>query len=495
MRRRFVAALLLGSASAPLVAFGCSLGLDASLIGADGGALVDGSTPPVDGVAPDALIDGAPPKPDPGACAQDSDCKSTSACVKAAHCDPDSKLCVYDVCTSQACQASSCDTQGTTCSVPAAYNFHATSFKVVLGGVGCGSPSRCFAAAYPFVFVGTTNGVIAYQVGDPTNSAPPPVPVTGLPFLPQHIVANGRRVYFIGNVVGSGPSYHLAIAWLDVPGNPFITAFAAKTSFVTYPRDVVSNAFAGTAGGLFLEYGDAAKAFPSVLLSAPIVDSSSIALFPTPGIATNASIVAASGSRFITYRWDGSNTGYNALFSFENGAGTANAQNGGEQQATAMGEVYPQGFFATGAGGSVLWSAPQVIVPDGGPATTISARMTWLVADAKATTFDESAHVDVEPYSNPNNGYGISAAGPMAVMDPKTALVLAASKDNLQQTSVQVASRALTPPALLAGRRYVLPVDVYHSAAAASGGFGYVLVQDDQLNQSATVHVFAPACQ
>ena len=160
-----------------------------------------------------------------------------------------------------------------------------------------------------------------------------------------------------------------------------------------------------------------------------------------------------------------------------------------------MGEVYPQGFFAHGTDGSVLWSAPQVSTPDGGTATTISARMTWLVADGKATSFDESAHVDVESYAFPSNAYGISAAGPMAVLDPKTALVLAASKDNLQQTSVQVASRALMPPALLAGRRYVLPVDVYHAGAQASGGFGYVLAHDDQLNQSATVHIFAPACQ
>ena len=495
MRRWIVGALALVISSAPLFAFGCSLGLDESLIGAEGGAPVDGSTPPADGSSPDALGDGAQPKPGPGACAQDTDCKLTGACVKAARCDKDSHLCMYDVCTTQACQASSCDTQGTTCSVPAAYNFHATSFKVVLGGVGCGSPSRCFAAAYPFVFVGTTNGVIAYQVGDPTNSAPSPVPVTGLPFLPQQIVSNGRRVYFVGNVVGSGPSYHLAVAWLDVPGDPFVTAFDANTAFVSYPRDVVSGAFAAAGGGLFLGYADASKAFPSVLVNAPIQDSSSLSLFPEPGIATGASIAAASGTRLVTFRWDGANTGYVGLFSFETGAGTANAQNGGEQPATAMGEIYPQGFIAQGVDGSLLFSAPQVSTPDGGAFTTISARMTWLVADGMATTFDATAHVDVESYAFPNNGYGISAAGPMAVIDPTTALVLAASKDNLQQTSVQVASRTLTPPALLAGRRYVLPVDVNHAGAAGSGGFGYVLAQDDQMNQSATVHIFAPACQ
>ena len=52
----------------------------------------------------------------------------------------------------------------------------------------------------------------------------------------------------------------------------------------------------------------------------------------------------------------------------------------------------------------------------------------------------------------------------------------------------------MLPASLLAGHRYVLPVDINHVGAAASGAFAYVLAQDDVMNQSATVHVFSPSC-
>ena len=52
----------------------------------------------------------------------------------------------------------------------------------------------------------------------------------------------------------------------------------------------------------------------------------------------------------------------------------------------------------------------------------------------------------------------------------------------------------MLPASLLPGRRYVLPVDVNHVGAAASGAFAYALAADDMMNQSATVHVFAPSC-
>src|SRR2546430_38638 len=92
----------IAGAGGALVAVGCSLGLDESKIGTfDGGGgggedgAIGGDGATVDG----AGGDGGNPQPGPGACNVDSDCKSTSACVKAAHCDPDSKLCIYDVCT------------------------------------------------------------------------------------------------------------------------------------------------------------------------------------------------------------------------------------------------------------------------------------------------------------------------------------------------------------------------------------------------------------
>ncbi len=484
-------------AIAGIIVAGCSLGLDASLIGAgtDGGT-AGGDGSPDDGAGGgDGNGDHATQLPPPGFCNQDSDCKITSACVKTTHCDLAIHLCAVDVCPVASCQSAACDTMANTCSVPASFGFHASSFKVTTGGVGCGgNPSRCFAAAYPFVFVGTTNGVVAYQVGDPANSAPPVVPVGGVPFLPSRIVASGRRIYFIGNVVGSGPTYHLAIASLDVPQNPFVTAFSAKTVFVGYPQPSVPEVFPSSDGAIFLVHPDSAKAWPTVLVNAPIQDSTSISLLASPGIAMGASVQAASGARLVTYHWANVTSGYLASFSFENGAGTSNAQNAGEVTATDMGTVYPQGFFAQGGDGSLLWAAPVTNTPDGGTFNTAVARMTWLVADAKATAFTETVKIDVETYQPPI-GYGSSVAGPMAWIDANTALVIAAAKqDPTKQASVQVASRTMLPASLLPGRRYVLPVDVNSVGAASSGTYAYALAADDMMNQSATVHIFAPQC-
>src|SRR5450432_2737983 len=104
--------------------------------------------------------------------------------------------------------------------VATAYNFHAGNFHVSLGSAGCGGGGggarRCFAAVYPFVFIGTTNGVVAYPVDNPTNGTPVSIPVAGLPFFPTFVVTSGTTIYFVGAVAGTGPDYKIPIASLAV---------------------------------------------------------------------------------------------------------------------------------------------------------------------------------------------------------------------------------------------------------------------------------------
>ncbi len=496
--RRIALALAAFVATSSIVAAGCSLGLDSSLIGkgVDGGGGGDDASAPVeaggDGAKSEASVDGATAIL-PGDCTTDADCSSTNACVKSTKCDTTNHVCVFDVCPVAACMAAVCDGNTMSCSAPSTYGYHSGSFTVGVGGVGCGSASRCFAAQYPYVFVGTTNGVVAYRVDDPTDSGPIPVPVDGLPFLPAEMVSTGRRIYFVGNVVGSGPTYHVPVAWVDVPQNPFLTQFNATSVFVGYGQSSWSNLFAGATGSVFLVNGDASQAFPTAVLTAPVADSSTLSISSSPDVAAGANPVAASGSRLVTYRYLGDPSDL-AAFSFETGAGTSSAQNGGEQMTTAMGPTVPEGFLAQGPDGSLLWDAPTATIVDGGPNTTATARMTWLLASATATTFDASAHVDVESYAAMPLGFGAAVAGPMAWIDTNTALVTASAPEDTAQTSVQIATRAMLPPTILASHRYVVPVDVGHIGAASSNGFGYVLVQDDPMNATATIHVFSPGC-
>ncbi|HEY8072886.1 MAG TPA: hypothetical protein VIF62_02220, partial [Labilithrix sp.] len=356
----------------------------------------------------------------------------------------------------------------------------------------------CLAAAYPFVFVGTTNGVVAYAVNDPSNGAVPPIPVTGVPFLPNQITAMGSRVYFVGAVSGTGPTYRAPIAWIDVPADPLATGLEASTSFASLSVASLNAAWAGTDGSLFLVDYDATRSFPSGNATAPVKDGAAVSFFPSPAVPSGGVPVAVSGSRLVVARWQSQTTPFQTYFSFETGAATASAQNSGEQATyTQIGPTSPQGAYAQGPDGSLLWNTGAIVVDDAGATDTATVRLAWLVASGTTSQFDASANVDIEIYGSPVP-IGTAVVGPVAWVDGNTALVLAAADGTLGngtggQTSVQVAVR--TPkPALASGRRYVVAANVQQVGAASSGGFGYVLAADAAGATTCTLHVFAPAC-
>jgi hypothetical protein len=382
------------------------------------------------------------------------------------------------------------------CGAPQPVKFRAAQFKVGAGNVGCGGGGagarRCLAAVHPFLFVGTTNGVVAYGIADPTSTAPTPIPVGGVPFVPQHVVASGSRVYFVGPVAGSGP-YKVAIAWLTVPPDPFTTKLLASSAFVSVAQSSIDTVLAGPKGGLFLVQQNAMAAFPAARAAAPLADLGTLDFFPSPGIPSGATVVTASEERLVTRRVV-TNMGvpYAQLFSFENGAGTAGAQNGGEQNvATAM-AAYPPEHFAQGPGGAVAWHASGVVYPDGGGANVQSTRVSWLVESGTATTFAAQPKVEVETYPFAQ-GLGSDLAGPLAFLDADRLLVLSAAATNTAQTAVQLVTR--TPmPAVVPNRRFVLPFAPSALAAAASGPYGYVLTPEPSLGAGPQVHVFAAGC-
>src|SRR5579859_5315689 len=341
---------------------GCSLGLDASLI--DASPPGDDVAPvpeagadapaPVDADAHPAPTDG-PPSVDAGACSKDSDCATAAApagaCVTASKCDPTWHVCMLTTCPTQACHAAVCNLASQQCSVPTSYGFEATKFTVGYGGVGAGV-RYSIAAAWPFVFVLTTNGVVAYDVVDPSDASPPLVAVHGVPFLPIAVVAVGRRVYFVRGTEGTGPSYREAVAWLDVPQNPLLTTLTAQSAFVTTPADGVDAVLTNGVDGLFVAY--AGNLEPTAKLVPPIDDTTVLKPVANAGLASGASLWASSGSRLLAYRYDpGSN---NPFLAIVNAAATPGAQTTTEVQLDAYGPLADQRFFATGDDGSVLWS-------------------------------------------------------------------------------------------------------------------------------------------
>jgi len=481
MRARFAFGLLVACGGVAAAVAACSLGLDEAKIGGvDGG--IDALPPGDGGSDADAA--------NPVACQNDPDCKPANACLTG-KCDKTRGICLYDLCPAAACKASVCDSNTKTCSVPTTYGFHAGSFKVTSGAVGCGGGGagarRCFAAVYPFVFVGTTNGVVAYSVADPTEAAPAALPVAGLPFFPQSIVASGSRVYFVGAVVGN---FKVPLAWVDVPGDPTVAKLSATTVFNSLQLPSIDSVFPDTTGGIYLVNNNASKSFPAAHVTAPLKDLDALTFFATAGLPAGAAPFAASGTRLVTYRQEpGPN--WAANFRFEPNAATGSAQNSGETSLVpSFGNSYGPSYFAHGTDGSLLFTSGSISVPDGGPNTLNASRLGWIIEDAGATKIEATAKVDVEKYGT-NPGVGADVTGPVAWLDAKRALVLAASAGNLAQTAVQLATRD-PQPAMVPTRRFVLPFVPSLLAATASNGFGYVLVPDAP--DSATVHTFGTGC-
>jgi|CZKU01.1.fsa_nt_gi hypothetical protein len=508
--RRWVfalAPLLAAGGAVGAVGPGCSLELDRSLMNA-GGSLRPGDGGTSVAVAdagtmtpPDASVNNGGAVPAATVtCASDSDCAASTvgnACVTAARCDPTYHVCMLDVCDAGACAVASCDLLAKQCAAATPLNFTISVFGVVSGGVGGMAPAYAMAAAYPFLFLLTTNGVMAYDVANPTGNAPSMVTVNGLPFIPDAIVASGRRVYFVSGVQGDGPTYREAIAWIDVPGNPFLPALQASTAFIWTTQSSLADVFVGDQGALELVYASAFE--PTANLAPPIGNSTMVVPAPIGALPQNAFVVSSSGPQLVAYRYA---TNHLPVFALVSGVGQNSGLAGPERTLQTFGPVDDQATFAAGASGAVLWeSAPLHAAADGGLDGVASARFTWLAPGGDGGLFDTTAHADLEKYGSapgiavgPGSSRGGNAplVGPTAWFDPNTAVALAATPEDSESTSVQVFDR--TSGTVVAGRRGVIPAPPSVLAIAASNGFAYVFAPDDASNRSASVYVVAPAC-
>jgi len=479
----------LGLALGGLAAASCSLGLDESLIGrpADAGARADGS---VDGSTPaDDGGDASPPSPEAGTCAVDGDCAGTTGCLTA-RCDVSRKACVHDVCRSQ-CGSAVCTVATGTCALPRPYKYRANGFAVA-GPAGCGGAlSRCFTAVYPFVFVGTATGVVAYAASDPQDPAPRTVPIRGLSFVPVQMVASGSRVFFLGTPAGTVDSSRVPLAWLDVPADPFATELSVTSILAAHNRP------AADALALFPRQGDTALLvdlaatanLASTIVQPPLAEP--LALVSTPITFTAGSTpVGTSGTRLVLGQTTA--TG-GAIFGLVQGAGTPMPTPAVD---TPIGTAAPAGApyaFGQSADGALFWAyASLTAAPPGPPAPALRAVRTYFLLNQDGGAPDPATGLDIDVFGGAP--LATASVGPVAMLDANTALVTTALPANPAQSNVQFVVRAplgMVNNADAKPRRHTLAVPVSQLAAAGSHGIGYVLAATPT---NPTVHVFDPAC-
>ena len=474
----------------------CSLDLDESLLDrrVEAGA--------VDVQQPDVFVpeggDGALPpiQPEAGICTKDEDCKGTAGCLTA-RCDVPRKACVLDVCRQPACNSGACDTASQKCGAAKPYKYRASQFPVG-AQIGCGGAlARCFAAVYPFVFVGTANGVVAFAANDPQNATPASVPITGLGFVPTQIVASGSRVYFLGTPTGAGATSRVPVAYVDVPPDPFAAKIVVTTvlaGFNRAPGDPLSLVARANDTALLLD-SNVATAYASAPVEPPLTEPVN---FGSTGIAFTAGAVpvAMSGSRLIM----GQITAAGAVsFGFVNAAGSGTPMTVPDMPIpTAAPATGPQ-YFAQSADGAVFWSYVSMTVAPGGPPPPPAIRAAkgyFLVADG-AASFDPSAGIDLEIYGG--LPLGTPSVGPVAMLDSKTAMVTTSAPGNPGAlTNVQFVTRGATVSIVknadMTPRRFPITLAVSQLAAAGSNGLGYILAVDPAAPMAPTVYVFDPAC-
>lgn len=469
--------------------------------------------PGSDAGAGDAAARRAPDK-----CSADSECVPPNDCYTG-HCDTALGSCTYTLCEpkGRTCAAAACDPAKFTCGEPRDYSMRVTSYSVTGVALGCHSADLCVSAAFPYVFLGTKDDVVALRADDLLATAPTRVAIEQVTIRPAQLVASGRRVWILGTPQGTSPPYQLSIAWIDVPSDPTLQRLVGKTATVSYPF-ASATGFPAPDGGLYVVYNELAEGFPAAVLKPPLETGASMAVVnpadagapsPPPAIPlvrvpsppATSTIVASSGARLVAYRGPG------IVNAIEPG-GTQGAAVGDDVALTPAYSSFGLPRFASSASGVVLMtSAIRADAPAPDCGCTSRQHMSWVLPSAAGAS-EPSQAADYETYQSPQAPGGacrqcnppyMTSPGQITPIDRRTALAAAPASENRAFTAVRTILR--DPLATPNKRRFVTSaaddpqgnVETDRIALTSSNGFGYLVLADGQGNK-VTLSIIDPRC-
>lgn len=496
---------MLSAATLAAVAAACVIDLDPPVDPEDGG-LADQQV--IDAADADSA-DAADAQRDAGGveCVQNSDCRSEpgagAGCVTTT-CDVKAGRCVYEYCPlantvpgGPECKAQVCDFEAGTCGQERPVRFVANEIRFPTESpmtnlpcaVGTGL-SRCFAAAYPFLYVAhtlTTSPLFAfaYPVADLGVTAPQPIPIEGIDFPPAIIVQSGSLVYFIGRVqMLTSTSGLLPIAWLETPRDPRAVTMKATKITAQYGASptVVPNAFPVPGGGILLT-----STTSSVLLQAPLADKG-LVLPIAPQVGTpQGGPVAQSRDRMVLVNQPASGTANGQLVKSA-GTTAGNALPATSITSVILRSVPGQSVFAHTDEGTVV----SLTAPWNGDASAPidTVRFTNLVGPGLAFATAGDAGTTLATYEGgiPNT---TKATGPLAPIDPNRTIAFAFEPPSATFAQLVELDDAGSFRPFDTNRREVFDGGPGTFSAQTSSGWVYLL---QATGTSATVRILQPSC-
>ena len=429
----------------------------------------------------DTLSDVATDTPsDAAGCSGDLECTAGGGCV-AGRCDLGTRACVYAVCPSQtACQARTCDTVQSTCNTPTDYGFHASTLDISASLACGGSLDACFAAVGHFAFLGTTSGLLAWDLSAPIAATP--VAVTAPGFTIARIVASGSRLLVVGPFnAGSG-----ALEWLDVPTDAVVASFTidgSHSAFVTFGSGGVDAAYPASPGAFFLVRSDAASNDPVGLVSPPLTNGQTVDAVGSTE-ATGLRVVGASGSRVVLGNPAAS------TFAIVDGAGVAGASHASTPTTPTpalAGLTAPFGF-AFGGDGTVLWSTRLSL--SGVP----TAALVWLV-DGQSSFF-QSTYALLGTYAGAAAGARLAGQSTLvtsASSGAGVAVATAAAPSDLAKTIVRLVTYDGQRTDVPASPSFTLPAPPSAVVLRTAGAYA-VAASPSSVVGHVSLDVFDPGC-
>lgn len=452
-------------------------------------------------------------------CEADSDCVAPNGCYTP-RCDTATKTCLYDLCpvSDKACSRRSCNPLTKTCEGEVTHGFRATTFPTpTILPLGCADLADCVVAVWPFMLIGTFDGVVATLIDDPIATTARTITVEGVSGRVARILLTqsdrGRRAWLLAPLVGDGgPSPHgVKLSVIDVPGDPTATKLTARSVSFQWPYQDL-NLYDAGGGRVYLAAGLPALGFPTLILDdlppdgaviEPAIEGdagapSALTAYRAKAAPNGGVLVESTGTRLVASRGGFIN------FDVVSDPGTPNATLSLPIATSPPAATNAPAFAVDRTTGSMFTSHTINIAPPPDCGCTSAVRLRALFPNAGTLTIDEQRTTEIERYTVPSATTSpcqactyVSTVSRLAAIDSSSLLLATAPAEANVQKRVSV--RLIDVATLRTTKRSIFPAGetpggdlaTDRAALVTDQKKGFLLLSN---SSRSSITIYDPAC-